>query len=258
MTSDTKNESTLERIQRLIQQERAALTGEPFNGKLRQSLLLLYYGARLNGGVVPEGGKFYSGAYFDRFEDEADPDPNRFLTEDVLAPSLLSADIPGEMVVKILCTEADKFNELLAAIPYERDGVPLDFFDATKEDLELAIALEESLRAPRGNGIGPTRASKLVARKRPFLYPIYDSVVNEQLFGGVNKQEDKKFLFPLHEILTQGRDLTQDRDKGDDFKGALEELREMAGLPATISPIRILDVIVWMSRERQPNREPQH
>lgn len=231
---ETVNNETLLYIRKLIEKEQKALEYEPGVVSTSPSSLRCYYGTRISNGSKAPDLEFYSGAYFDRFPGEEDRAPNRFLPEDVLAPTLLSTKIPSNALVGLLYTESERFNEQLAAIPHTRDGRTLDFFDATEEDLEIAFLLEKSLT--EFNGIGATRASKLIAHKRPFLYPIYDSVVNNNLFEERNKQQGGKFTLPLHRILTANRDI----------KSKLENLRDSAGLPDTISPIRILDILVWM------------
>ncbi|MEP7738883.1 DUF6308 family protein [Nocardioides sp. 31GB23] len=83
---------------------------------------------------------------------------------------------------------------------------------------------------PAGAGdVGPTTASKLYARKRPRLRPIYDSVV-ARVIG------TEQIWEPLRAYLQDCPDL----------HGDLISLRTDAGLPDAVSPLRIFDVVAWM------------
>lgn len=176
----------------------------------------------------------FSGAYFDRFEGEPDPNPDQFLAEDVLAVSLLSAPIPPRAIQALLYDESSRFNDMLAEIPKN-----LDFFEANISHLELAMNLETALMLPKSNYVGPVRASKLIARKRPQLYPIFDSVVMRQLL----RKRNGAFILPLHKLLTEDPKIKASVMNG------LSEVRAAAHLPESLSLIRVLDVLVWMDGE---------
>ncbi len=79
--------------------------------------------------------------------------------------------------------------------------------------------------------IGPTRASKLLARKRPRLRPIWDSVVTS-VTGTLDRQWE-----PLRVAL-------RDNDKA--LHHRLIRIRGAAGLPAEVSALRVFDVVTWM------------
>jgi Family of unknown function (DUF6308) len=74
-------------------------------------------------------------------------------------------------------------------------------------------------------------AGKLFARKRPSLIPVYDDVVRCAF------DRPKEIWKALHDALRQ-----------DDcsFKGVLQDLIMRAGIPAEITPLRALDVTLWM------------
>jgi hypothetical protein len=77
-------------------------------------------------------------------------------------------------------------------------------------------------------------ATKLIARKRPRLYPIWDTVVSEVLGtrGGPH-------LVPIHTALRTDPNLRR----------RIYDARKHAELPQTISELRILDVIAWMQHQ---------
>lgn len=217
------------------------------------SSLFKYYGVRVLSRVLPrviEHEKMpgtrriklnpsaaFSGAYFDRFESELDPNPDQFLAEDVLAVSLLSAPIPPRAIQALLYDESSRFNDMLAEIPKN-----LDFFEADISQLELAMNLETALMLPKNNGV--VRASKLIARKRPQLYPIFDSVVLQQLLG----KRNGAFILPLHKLLTENPKIKASVMNG------LSEVRAAAHLPESLSLVRVLDVLVWM--DGKGNEQP--
>ncbi|WP_157407519.1 DUF6308 family protein [Arthrobacter sp. ZBG10] len=112
------------------------------------------------------------GLHFDRLPTVAG---NRITSEDIVAVSCLSVHVPAA-AVKILSGQADEISTLLSRIPdLNLEEIPIDqhegLFGTGSAALELWLLLRNHV------GIGPTTASKLMARKRPGLIPIYDSVV---------------------------------------------------------------------------------
>lgn len=88
-------------------------------------------------------------------------------------------------------------------------------------------------------GIGVTTASKLIARKRPHLYPVNDKVVRN-LVRPANATEDWSFVGAVHESC---------QDNG--LQGFLADVRNEAELPADVPLLRIFDVLVWMEGKAQ-------
>ncbi|MFC0452361.1 DUF6308 family protein [Rhodococcus jostii] len=83
-------------------------------------------------------------------------------------------------------------------------------------------------------GIGRTKATKLITRKHPRLYPIWVSVVSAVLGTG------RAHLNPVWEALRADEGALHRR---------LLSLRGEAGLPEGISALRVFDVIAWMDGE---------
>ncbi|MBM4539033.1 hypothetical protein GS463_08045 [Rhodococcus hoagii] len=79
--------------------------------------------------------------------------------------------------------------------------------------------------------IGRTVASKLIARKRPRLFPIYDRVIGEVL------DTKQAHLEPVRTALRADDGALQRR---------LVSLREQAGLDEAVPALRILTVLAWM------------
>lgn len=182
------------------------------------------------GDPFPRNG--YTGAWFDTWDSTASrqDDADRFTADDLVAITFLSVDA-GPVAARVLLVDrADEFAECLHRIGPDRDLAdepgPID-------RSWRAWQLETKLRTVPG--IGTTIATKLIARKRPRLYPIWDTVVTDVL--GTRKAH----LVPIHTALTTDPYLRR----------RLQVARESAGLPATISELRILDVIAWMQGKQK-------
>lgn len=145
---------------------------------------------------------------------------DRFSANDLLALAMLDV-APSPLAVRRLLKP--DFTRHLADL---RDD--LDLWDATDEDLAPAHGLWKELNAlPQ---IGPTRASKLLARKRPRLIPIIDSVVKKSY--GLTGHDNS--WVALREALTD----RQLRDQIDAIRPP--------GLTSSITTLRLLDVAAWM------------
>lgn len=158
------------------------------------------------------------------FDDLGDNRPDRLTADDLLATTLLDMRFPPRAVRAILGHEADHLAAMLQAIPTD-----VDLWEATDEDLAPAYALWTALRARgKGWGIGPTTTSKLMARKRPRLVPIVDSVVRDAL--GFEKDSWAELRAAL---------------QGSDLPVRIEGLRR-PGVGDKAATLRLLDVAVWM------------
>jgi Family of unknown function (DUF6308) len=92
----------------------------------------------------------------------------------LLAVTMLDVRVPPLAVRQLLCGEANEISLLLADVPA---SVPL--WRATDAVLSNASKVWELLRNHRG--IDWVTAGKLLARKRPMLIPVYDSVIKGAL-----------------------------------------------------------------------------
>jgi hypothetical protein len=118
-----------------------------------------------------------------------------------------------------------------------------DLVDEEKElhDEWLGWALLAALRELPG--VGPTTATKLFARKRPRLRPIYESVVAE--VAGTSSQWE-----PMRQLL---------RADGAQLHHRLTGTRRQAGIDAHadyISPLRVWDVLAWMQGKKEQRLHP--
>lgn len=196
-------------------------------------VLRKYYGNR----YTMKGTEPFTGAWFDDFDPSGTraSTPNEITADDLLSLSLLSTPVRGNAAVQILGPLKERITALLSQIPvdeklssYPEDVGPKDFPAWRLEDLLREI-----------NGIGLTYASKIIARKRPHLYPIMDSVV-------------------LNEIGTNNRHLNPIRAAFQD-QGLLDRIhaaRSAARLPQTISDLRVFDVITWVQGKTNRQVDP--
>lgn len=135
------------------------------------ALLRQYYGRTYLGAGC------YTGAYFDSWaRQNCEADINRFTADDLIAITFLSVDVDASAARGLLVTRAARFTELLSAVGEDRDLV--DEGESLTPDMPLWV-LENELKAVAD--IGRTKATKLMARKRPRLVPIYDVVVGRVL-----------------------------------------------------------------------------
>lgn len=172
----------------------------------------------------------FTGARFDTWDSAGTraAKPNEFTADDVVASAFLAVPTPGPAVARLLDTQARQFADLLVQLGPDRDLV--NETEPWSDDWggwQLWSALVEL------PGIGPTRASKLYARKRPRLRPIYDTVVSRVI-------DDNAIWSPLREALQA--------DPG--LHPHLIGLRDAAGLPEQVSAIRVFDVLAWMEGKK--------
>jgi hypothetical protein len=170
----------------------------------------------------------FSGAHFESFGGGGDRPAvaNTFTADDLVAVTTLGVTLSGDAAIALLETRSSEFSELLGPITVERAFAELTF-DDIGEDWAVRAAYRSLITLP---GVGQTKATKLLARKRPHLVPIQDSVITAEL--GVTSAYWK----PLHRWLT---------DNGAANAARLEHLREQAGLGLRISVLRTFDVLAW-------------
>ena len=153
---------------------------------------------------------------------------NTIDVEDLYSPTLLSAPIrrsAGQTIIE----HKEKFTGLLRSVDHRVRLWSID-------DAEVAAALEavrrlveELKRIPH---VGPTRASKLIAAKRPRLVPIWDRQISQAL--GADRMPWLQYWTAWRRAITP----------------AIDELSSIASDVghANLSPLRTIDIIIWMDR----------
>lgn len=177
-----------------------------------------------------DGTKPYAGASFERFAGGGTRGEvaDTITSDDILSVALLSVAIPPYAILEITGSpKADSIGELLAQIPREVHLKDVDPADIT--DDWPASKLWAELRAI--SGVGPVTTSKLLARKRPLLLPVFDRVVKKEL--GLSNH----FWAPLAATLAENDGALHRH---------LEQLRDESKIGEDISPLRVLDIVVWM------------
>lgn len=161
---------------------------------------------------------------------------NAITADDLLAVSFLSVQVPAPAIIGLLETRSAEVAGLLEEIPTDLDlaAVTDDEYEAVLGALSPANKLWRLLRGTDTYrwGIGPTTASKVMARKRPRLVPIYDSVVGPLM--GLNNNDTQWRTW--HTALTDGAGLPE----------RLTAIREKSGIGLQISELRTMDVALWM------------
>ncbi|BCN81473.1 hypothetical protein RE0356_01140 [Prescottella equi] len=173
-------------------------------------------------------GYLRSGARWDTWDSTGTRgrDADTFTADDLVAVTMLSVDVSPDGAQILLRERVDEFGELLVAVGPDRDLAD-EADELTPESpvcrLEAALWTVPS--------IGRTVASKLIARKRPRLFPIYDRVIGEVL------DTKQAHLEPVRTALRADDGAVQRR---------LVSLREQAGLDEAVPALRILTVLAWM------------
>ncbi|BAU81216.1 hypothetical protein SLA_0261 [Streptomyces laurentii] len=157
---------------------------------------------------------------------------NTVTADDLIAVQTLSVRIPARVAVDLL--EGDlgvRMSKLLSRVRFD-----IDMAEAEAADLDEGSPAHTAWRVLRDqSGIGWVTAGKLLARKRPRLLPVYDQVVRCVL------GRPKSFWLDLHGALrADNRALHRE----------LMALRQSADLPATVSVLRVCDVVLWMHHRK--------
>lgn len=126
-----------------------------------------------------------TGSRFDSWRGGGDrPETVNLLTEDdIVAVSFLGMRVTGEAALGLLDTQRENIAELLKEIPHDTDLAdvrPNDvgkFIGSGRSEASQLWSIFTNAEGTKWN-IGATKASKLLARKRPRLIPIYDSVID--------------------------------------------------------------------------------
>jgi hypothetical protein len=188
----------------------------------------------------PTRGKPYTGRRFEALAGGGDrPETaNRLTGDDLVAITTLSVRVPAETAVDLLDgPTGDKLAACLADIPV---SVALADDSAAALIVKGSSAFQAWDLLMACEGVNWVTASKILARKRPHLLPVYDNVVRCAL----NRQ--KGFWSALHAALRAD-------DRGLDER--LGRLRVEAGLDARVSSIRVLDVVLWMRHHDAHSRQ---
>lgn len=172
----------------------------------------------------------YTGAAFGQLTMEG-ADPDRVDVSDLAALWTLSVPLQYRQSYELLVTRADELASNLAAMP-DRPLAELSSAEVDEMHEPGAPAMRLWRLLTDIDDIGSVRASKLLARKRPNLIPIFDSFIQSVLGLKSDAEQWRQF----HEALSRN-----DRE----VESRLLELGGRAGHPE-LSALRVFDILVWM------------
>jgi len=169
----------------------------------------------------------FTGSSYEKFFDIREK-PNEFTAQDLIAVSMLSVNVPPRVAKWLLNEGKEDLSKLLKEITPVDLSIKSEGVDLSKNS--SAYKLWESIRGCYG--MGETKTSKLIATKRPNLFPIFDRHVARAL--NIN---EKDYWLPWQKFLTS-----------ENGEGCIEKARGFASELhiVGVSDLRLLDVIVWM------------
>jgi len=169
----------------------------------------------------------FTGSSFERF---ARPGLNHFTSDDVVAVSMLSVNVPAPVSRWILGAGVAELAMILDRID---PSLRIEDAEADLSKGSPTYQLWERLRRPENRwGMGETKTSKLLATKRPNLFPVFDRHVAEAL--SISKFEYWK---PWQEFMRS--------PEGHRCSQLVLDLAGELGIEG-VSVLRLFDVIVWM------------
>lgn len=189
---------------------------------------------------LPPGVGAFTGGRFEHLAGGGDRRQvaDRFTAEDLVAVQTLSVTVPARVALDLLEGPlGTQLSELLRGIPSDTD-LP----DADASVIADGSPAYRAWRLLEGQyKVGWVTAGKLLARKRPRLLPVYDRVVRCAL------GHPPSFWTDLRTALREDDAALHHRLLG---------LRQSAGLPETVSALRVADVAVWMAHPAPGHRCP--
>ncbi|HWF79334.1 MAG TPA: DUF6308 family protein [Streptosporangiaceae bacterium] len=158
------------------------------------------------------------------FTDLGQNPPCEIIADDLLAVSLLDITWRSQVVRIVLVSHKRELSSLLSAIPQD-----VDLWDASDEELRSIDMMWDALTSIEG--IGTASATKLLARKRPRICPISDSLV-------------------IKVVDVPGRtwDVLRCLLQDPAARAEVEGLRPAQAKDASL--LRILDVALWVSHSK--------
>ncbi|MFD3936595.1 DUF6308 family protein [Streptomyces sp. NPDC058611] len=218
---------------------------QPFSERLTASItgpravadLRRYFGIGLSPGAVP-----FTGSRFEHLAGGGDLPAvlDRITAEDLVAVQTLSVTVPASVALDLLEGPLGaRLSGLLLAIPGD-----LDMVDSEVSDLAPGSPAARAWQLLEDQpDVGWVIAGKLLARKRPRLLPVYDTLVRCAL-----GRPRPSFWLALHAAL---------RADGHALQRQLLALRRAAGVPETVSALRVCDVVVWMGHRAEGHACPR-
>ena len=169
----------------------------------------------------------YTGRRFETFATDEGDTTNVVTRADLLALALLSIDLRGEWL--LAADEArGRWSAMLREVPcslHLRDASD----DLLSDDSPLSALWQDM--AAVGGGRRWVTASKLLARKRPRLVPVFDRVVRDLV-----TPPEGEWWVTMRAVLRDPR-----------TEGAAARLRALGAVRDHVSDLRLIDVVLWMA-----------
>lgn len=161
---------------------------------------------------------------------------DRITDSDAVAVSMLSVKVPARAIIGLQEQPlAAHIEKLLADIPTDVKMSELTVQQAQErlgEGSPAWLLWKELRRTPKTRwDVGATIASKILARKRPHLIPIWDKVIGSV----VGKDSAADQWLNWHNLFMEDPDLA----------GRLARIQELSTVQTPISELRIMDAILW-------------
>ncbi len=161
-------------------------------------------------------------------------DRMRFDYGDLVAIKMLSVDLHADGVETLLLDRSfsAQCSELLREIPVDATlwQLPRDAVGPQSSAARLWTLIQDSVK---GTKSGFTVLSKLMAAKRPQIFPVWDALVD-----GLVERPDGRLWEPMHDLLVD-----------DTTRQDIEVLTD--GAPAHVTLLRRIDVALWREARRR-------
>jgi len=187
--------------------------------------------------------KGYSGRVFDTLDHGASP-ADSITAADLLAVSMLSVRISGTAAQQFLeDTDGIRTNveALLGQIDAKLSITSAEGRDLLRRDHSVLSEVWDEMR--RAQGFGPVVTSKLLARKRPRLVPVFDNKVASALGLSGSKDHWTRMADFFEPELSA--DVYDERGLAGHLKDLWSSSIVPEGCAEKVSLLRVFDVIVW-------------
>lgn len=176
----------------------------------------------------------FTGSQFELLDGRGDVETvaNQFTPGDLTALALLGVPVGGAAALELLDDRGARWSGVLSEIDPTDDPSTSSGQAQLTDPSSAAHRLWTAVKALPT--MGHTRTAKLLARKRPKLLPVYDSVVEVAI------APDDAWWRIIAAFFSDVDRVAQ-----------LEHVRREAGAERALSPLRTLDVVLWM-RYRGP------
>lgn len=168
----------------------------------------------------------FTGSSFEKF---CDKDSDNITAQDIVAVSMLSVNIPPSASRWILGDGQKTLNLLLQDID-KKLSIESPMADLTKGSTAWKLWKEiHNLW-----GVGETKASKILAAKRPLLFPIYDQHVAKAL-----QLSPDDYWQPWQRFMSS--------ENGHKATKIVKQMADSLDKP-NLSPLRLIDIVIWMQQ----------